>query len=153
MVSHDKLLNDLNKSTLPPFVKRWLSCYLRGRQSKANFRNKQSKSRNVRTGVPQGAVILPILFNFYLKDLPFPPPGIKEIQYADDISIYSSGKSINSISISDYVDKVTDFLEERELLVSPEKSTVTLFTPNSHEAKIHPQIKIKDLLVPLEKHP
>ena len=42
MVSHDKLLNDLNKSTLPPFVKRWLSCYLRGIKSQANF----SKSRN-----------------------------------------------------------------------------------------------------------
>jgi hypothetical protein len=155
MVSHDKLLNDLNKSTLPPFVKRWLSCYLRGRQSKVNFRNKQSKSRNVRTGVPQGAVISPILFNFYLKDLPSPPPGIKVVQYADDISIYSSGKSITSMSISinNYVNKVTDFLEERELLVSPEKSTVTLFTPDSHEAKIHPQIKIKNLLVPLEKHP
>ena len=53
----------------------------------------------------------------------------------------------------DDVDKVTDFLEERELLVSPEKSTVTLFTSDCHEAKIHPQIKIKNLLVPLEKHP
>ena len=58
-----------------------------------------------------------------------------------------------SISINNYVNKVTDFLEERELLVSPEKSTVPLFTPDSHEAKIHPQIKIRNLLVPLEKHP
>ena len=94
----------------------------------------------VRTGVPQRAVISPLHFNFFLKDLPSPPTGIQVIQYADDISIYSSGKTITSISISisSYVNKVTNFLEERELLVSPEQSTVTLFTPNSHEAKIQP---------------
>ena len=54
MVNHDKLIKDLNESSLPSFVKRWLSCYLRGRQSTVNFRNKTSTSRNVRIGVPQG---------------------------------------------------------------------------------------------------
>ena len=30
MVSLNKLLQDLNNSSLPPFVKSWLSCYLHG---------------------------------------------------------------------------------------------------------------------------
>ena len=65
MVSHDKLMKDLNNSTLPPEIKRWFGCYLHGRQSKVLFRNELSTSHNVRAGVPQGEVTSPVLFNFY----------------------------------------------------------------------------------------
>jgi hypothetical protein len=155
MVNHDKLIADLDESELPSHLKRWFSNYLRGRQSKVNFRNTLSSSRNVRAGVPQGAVTSPILFNFYLRNLPRPPDSIKVIQYADDISIYATGKSIVELtqSINVYTPQVLTFLKERELKVSPEKSTVTLFTPDKREANIHPQVKIHDVLVPLEKNP
>ena len=133
MVSHVKLLQDINRSTLPPFVKRWLSCYLHGRQSKVNFRGQMSNSRNVRTGVPQGAVSSPILFNYYLSQLPSPPQGLKVIQYADDISIYTSGTSVTKMTedINSYTAAVIAYLEARELTVAPEKSTVTFFTPDT----------------------
>ena len=124
MVSHSKLLQDLNNSTLPPALKRWFNAYLHGRQSTVKFRNCSSKTRNVRFGVPQGAVSSPTLFNFYLTKLPVPPSGIKIIQYADDISIYCTSKRpINTISeeITKYIDTVVNFLEERNLQVSPEK--------------------------------
>ena len=156
MVSHTKLLQDLNNSSLPPGTKRWLNCYLKGRQSRVKFRNQTSKSRNVRAGVPQGAVTSPILFNFYLTNLPAPPPGIKVIQYADDISIYMcSKKSINEMSreITVYIDMVVRFLEERELKVSPEKSTVTLFTPDPAQFKTTPPVKIKSQQVKLDQEP
>ena len=155
MVSHDKLINGLNDSDLPPHLKRWLNCYLRGRQSKVQFRNTTSTSRNIRTGVPQGAVTSPLLFSFYLAKLPLPPEGISIIQYADDISIYSSGTDLELITkkLNQYLVTLSDFLEERELIVSPEKSTVTLFSPDTKEFKIHPQIFLRNRLVPLENKP
>jgi hypothetical protein len=157
MVNHDKLLKGLNDSDLPPHLKRWMNCYLRGRQSKVQFRNKTSTSRNVRTGVPQGAVTSPLLFSFYLANLPTPPEGISIIQYADDISIYSSGPitdiDVITSRLNKYLDSLLDFLEERELLVSPEKSTVTLFSPDTKDYKIHPQIYLRDQLVPLANTP
>ena len=155
MVNHNKLLTDLNNTSLPEAVKRWFSCYLRGRQSRVNFRDKKSSSRNIHTGVPQGAVTSPILFNFYLTLLPRPPTGIYVIQYADDISIYTSGKDLEAMTnkINDYIKSVTDFLDERELMISPEKSTVTLFSPDPAQFNYHPQVKLKEQLVPLEKTP
>ena len=155
MVSHDKLLQDLGQSALPEFLKRWFCCYLKGRQSKVNFRNVTSKCRNVRAGVPQGAVTSPVLFNFYLRNLPKPPDNVQIIQYADDISIYATGLNIDALteSINKYVPSVIDFLNDRELVVSPEKSTVTLFTPDTKEFKIHPKIMMDDVLVPLEHYP
>ena len=155
MVSHDKLITDLNRTNLHPNIKRWLSCYIHGRQSKVNFRNQTSSFRNIRRGVPQGAVISPILFNFYLTNLPRPPEGIKIIQYADDISIYSTGPSIDNLAkkINVYVNKLVEYLEERELLISEEKSTVTLFTPSTHEANVTPNVLIKGKKIALEKTP
>ena len=155
MVSHQKLLKDLNQTTLPDHLKRWFNGYLHGRQSKVNFRNSTSTGRNVRTGVPQGAVTSPILFNFYLSQLPTPPAGVKLVQYADDISVYATGKNIQALSngINSYIDRLVDFLEERELAVSPEKSTVTLFTPDTKEFKIHPNVQIKNKRVKLDQSP
>ena len=155
MVSHDKLIKDLNETSLPPNIKRWMNTYLRGRTSRVQFRNKTSTSRNVRVGVPQGAVSSPLLFSFYLTKIPTPPEEVKIIQYADDISIYSSHSNINLICnrINPYLEELAAFLEERELLVSPEKSTVTLFTPDTKETKIHPKIQLKNTILPLEKTP
>ena len=89
MVNHDKLLSDINNTTLPGATKRWLSTYLRGRQSKVSFRDTTSKFWNLRTGVPKGAVTSPLLFSFYLTKLlmPLPQSKIKLIQYANDICI------------------------------------------------------------------
>ena len=155
MVSHEKLLKDLEKTSLPDHIKRWMNCYIHGRQARVNFRNHTSRARNVRTGVPQGAVTSPILFNFYLNNIPTPPAGVKLIQYADDISVYTSGRSLDTMCnlINQYIDRLVDFLTERDLLVSPEKSTVTYFTPDTKEANITPNITIKGKSVKLEKKP
>ena len=154
MVSHEKLLKDLDGTTLPEATKRcWFSCYLHGRQSRLSFRNVTSSARNVRTGVPQGAVTSPILFNFYLTKLPTPPKNVKLIQYADDISVHISGTDIKDMSatLTRYAATLVTFLTERDLLVSAEKSSVTLFTPDTNEYKIHPQVKVDNQTVRLER--
>ena len=45
----------------------------------------------MKTGVVQGGVLSPALFNYYLADFPTPPPNIKLIKYAYEITIYISG--------------------------------------------------------------
>ena len=156
MVSHNQLLRDINNSTLPSSLKRWLCCYLLGRQSKVNFRNQTSRARNVRFGVPQGAVTSPILFNFYLYHLPRPPEGsnIQIVQYADDISIFITGRNLKEmeLAITEYGKKIIEFLDSKELLVSPEKSTVTLFSPDPREYNYSPEVKLNDVIVPVEKN-
>ena len=46
-----------------------------------------------------------------------------------------------SETINAYTKLVLAYLTERELEVSPSKSSVTLFTPDTKEALIHPQVK------------
>ena len=61
------------------------------------FDGKKQKSRSVRTGIPQGSPILPILFLIYIRFL-FPKlkldMNINSSSFIDDISISTSSKSV-----------------------------------------------------------
>ena len=120
-----------------------------------HFRQKESKSRKMKTGVVQGGVLSPALFNYYLADFPTPPPNIKLIKYADDITIYTSGHVvadlINCFNI--YLLQVLNYINNKKLTVSTAKSTVTLFTPDTHEHHLHPQVKLADKVLPRKKKP
>ena len=87
--------------------------------------------------------------------MPLPPNGIKIIQYADDVSIYASGTDIKLIS-----QQIHHFCQVNHRLLRrkgpgsiPGKYTVTLFTPDNYQHKIHPQVFIKNKLVKLDKNP
>ena len=103
----------------------------------------------------QGGVLTPALFNYYLADFPTPPPSIKLIKYADDITIYTSGPVvadlINGLNI--YLSQVLNYINNKQLTVSTAKSTVTLFTPDTHKHHLHPQVKLAVQVLPLERKP
>ena len=109
----------------------------------------------MKTGVVQGGDLSPALFNYYLSDFPTSPPNIKLIKYADDITIYTSGlvvaDLINGLNI--YLSQVLNYINNKKLTVSTAKCTVALFTPDTHEHHLHPQVKLADQVLPLEKNP
>ena len=52
-------------------------------------------------------------------------------------------------SLNSYLEEITAYLKDNSLLISPPKSSVTLFTPDTHQAKTHPKILIEDSQLPL----
>ena len=87
----DHQLNCAHNTNIPATIRHWLHNYMQNRRAEDHFQQQESKSRKVKTGVVQGGVLSPALFNYYLADIPTPPPNIKLIKYADDITIYTSG--------------------------------------------------------------
>ena len=150
-VDIDTLLEILLNSTLPRGIVRWFACYLRGRQSRVMFRGELSKARNIKTGVPQGAVLSPSLFNAYIGALPNPPDNISVVSYADDVTILATGPAVQPLcdNLNAYLPEVENFFKERSLIVS----TVTLFTPHSAQADHHPAVYINGTQLPLNKSP
>ena len=136
-VCHNNLLSKINRSQLPPATARWLSCYMRGRQAKTCFRGVKSTSRKVNTGVPQGSRLSPSLFSFYIADMPRPTDPVKRVCYADDLTVWASGVHIPDleVSLNNYLEELTTYPKDNYLLISAPKSSVTLLTPDTHQAK------------------
>ncbi|MCP4061384.1 MAG: hypothetical protein GY738_29760 [Pseudoalteromonas sp.] len=149
------LLQKISSSNLHPNIIRWLSCYLRGRMAYCSYKNTNSSPKIVHTGVPQGSVISPVLFNFYIADAPHLPPA-NTSSYADDLNSYHSSPKIpQSVNfINSHLSSIADWASSNGLSIAPNKSTVTLFTPDRRfQSNLHPQVKINGSTLPLEKTP
>lgn len=154
-VDHTLLLTDILQLELNDRIKRFLTAYLRGRQTYVEFRGKKSKFRKMRQGVPQGGVLSPILFNLYMSTLPLPTGNIKIITYADDGTVLLSGQHIEPIcrELNVYLDRISQWFKARNLQISPSKSSATIFTTWSNEYSKELDIRIDGQRVPTVKNP
>ena len=154
-VNHELLLKDILGLNLNNNIKRFLSAYLRGRQTYVEFRNKRSKFRKMRQGVPQGGVLSPVLFNLYMSKMPPPPTGIHLITYADDSNVLTSGTDIKKMcnDLNNYLQILDSWFKDRNLFISPAKSTATLFSTAPNEMNIKLPIEINNQTVPTVKQP
>ena len=59
-------------------------------------RNHKFIQRQVKTGVPQGGVLSPTLFNIHTSDIPTPTAPVQVMLYADDITITSTHTSMGA---------------------------------------------------------
>ena len=55
--------------------------------------------------------------------------------------------------LSEDLRQISQWADLKKLKIAPAKSQVTLFTPDTHQSRYHPQVHINDTLVPLEKTP
>ena len=153
MVNHNILLEKLSNSPLNSNIVRWLSAFLHGRHQAVIHNGVQSKFKQNCRGVPQGAVLSPTLFNFYVAD--FPEIECNVTTFADDITLYVTAVDIeeSEAKLTRDLTIIVDWAKGLDLEISPQKSSVTLFTPSTHEFHYHPQVKIGDDVIPLQKNP
>lgn len=88
--------------------------------------------RTVWKGLPQGSVLSPLLYNIYTQDLEskFDVNSVSILQYADDVVLYSSDKSVNTISynLTNALSSLNGWLHNNGLELSISKTTLVLFS-------------------------
>jgi hypothetical protein len=152
-VDHTLLIEEISGSDLHSNFVRWLSAYLRGRTVRCSYNGALSPPRNIHSGVLQGSVLSPALFNFFVSDCPA-LAGV-HVSYADDIYLLESDANIDVLSekLNASIQAVSDWAKRKGLVLPPEKTQVTLFTPHNFEFDTHPQVFIDGVLIPLNKTP
>ena len=152
-VNHTTLLRNLHTTTLPPNDIRWLFTYLRGRTASCSYNKMDSVKVILHQGVPQGSILSPLLFNHYVST--YPNSSEMCTSYADDFTACASDTKVDqaAATLAEHARDVTEWAQERSLLISARKSTVTLFTPQTQQSHVHPTVPLDGSPLPLERHP
>jgi len=154
-VNIHKLIAKLLDTNIPNRIIKFLSNYLKGRQSYTILQNTESKILKVKTGVPQGGVFSPVLFNIYMSDIPKPPKDVQLEIYADDMNTLSSHNKyeIAEQLIQPYLNEIFEWTKENDLQLNATKSTSTLFTNDQSEFNKTLSLTINNESIPTIKHP
>ena len=110
--------------------------------------SKQSRLRRLKNGVPQGSVLVPLLFNIYTYDLP--SMISRKFAYADDLALlHSSGnwKDLEGTLCQD-MSTLSAYLQTWRLKLSHTKTVTAAFHLNNREAKRELKVYNNSRLLP-----
>jgi len=83
-VPHKRLVKKIASFGLPQQTVRWIEAFLNGRQYRVKVNSKYSNWYQVKSGIPQGSVLSPLMFIMFINDI----TEVCSNNEADIISIY-----------------------------------------------------------------
>lgn len=128
-VWHDGLVFKLAVMGIPISLLKLVQSFLKDRKFCASLNGIRSVEMDVPAGVPQGAILSPLLFNLYLHDVPR-SKNCHLAQYADDIAIYNSSRLPSTIirNLQPGVNKIVKYCKKWRLKLNPTKTESVYFS-------------------------
>ena len=109
------LMKKLHDSKLPISIVRWLSSFLQNRQGCIRVNSNISSKFLLRAGVPQGSILAPLFYIFFISDMPSAAfEAMISSFYADDTSYAASDNQHKSrkMFVQDHLQPILNLLEE-----------------------------------------
>ena len=123
-VPHTRLLTKLQAYGIGGKLYNWLSNYFIGRKQKVVLNDESSSWTSVISGVPQGSILGPLLFNIFVNDLPSVVQS-PLVLFADDAKLYRAIKSDDDYSkLQQDLDNLCQWSREWQLCFNVDKCKV-----------------------------
>ena len=152
MVNHRTLLLKLNEYFPKSTSNELLDSYLADRHQYVFLNNKTSALKKIKSGVPQGSVLGPLLFLIYINDLPLhlylhplhPNTKTTNELYADDATIYSINKDINLInnSLQLSLNLAVEWSYQNSMVIHPVMTKSMVITSRQKHQLIKPKLNL-----------
>lgn len=135
-VNHGILLEDLERFGLSGKVLSWFESYLKDREFKVVIGRETSEYAVMKTGVPQGSILGPILFIIYTAELQYllESMGTKFHLYADDTQIFFEISNVDDAQnkMTEVYNAVEGWMKGRNLKLNAGKTEFMFIGSESH---------------------
>ena len=140
-LAHELILEKLLQKDVDGTVAKWVKSYLQNRKQCVKLENILSEEEYVKSGVPQGSILGPLLFIICTDDLAEVMKDYETFTYADDTQIIVTGNNKSEVekNLTNAVKKANAFYNKNSLLNNIGKTEIMLFQT---KRKIQPPIQI-----------
>ena len=129
-VPHNILLQKLQHYGIRGNILRWFTSYLQGRRQTSKYGSEISNSLPISTGLPQGSVLGPVLFNIYINDLLKVSESLRSQLFCDDSILYAASENVNELALLFNIElqKIYDWTVANRLSLNNDKTVAILFS-------------------------
>ena len=155
-VWREALLEKLMEAGIPRRYVVWVSGFLRNRLGRVVFDGEKSRRKVFRQGLPQGSVLSPLLFLFFINSVVEVVPGDVNVSlYADDVAVWTSDRRKEAAlhKVRSAVAAIAQWSVKWKLRLSETKCTVSFFSQHPGEASWSPSFEVEGKTLRFEPNP
>ena len=137
-IPHDLLIAKLEAYGLDKSSLRLMLSYLNNRIQRVKIGTCLSKYGKIKSGVPQGCVLGPLLFNIFINDMFYMNLDCNICNFADDTTLYSCRQSMDIVitEIENTLTSILSWFDQNGMVANPAKFQM-MFLGKKTDTKLH----------------